>query len=260
MSKNTQRLGATLSNRMKKTADGAVPTTIELGVVNSNLSITTDSLQAEIPKGDYMVNLMLTGSRSTSIESHTHSGADHSHSGGVHSHELPDSLRGLHAGDRVLVSWCGNEPVVIAIVGTSTVLTFSEGGTSTGGGSSGSDGEGSGSGGTGSGSSGTPGQDGEDGFSPTILVTPITGGNRVTITDINGPKTFDVMDGKTPVKGKDYFTAEEVDTIVQEAVKRVLASIEDKFYTKEQIDTQFEEKMVTGEEIQSLISEVFGEK
>lgn len=102
MSKNMQRLGATLSNRMKRTADGAVPTTVELGIVNSNLSITTDSLQAAIPKGDYMVNLMLTGNRSIS--------------GDGHSHDMPSAFRGLRAGDRVLVAWCGNEPVVIAIV------------------------------------------------------------------------------------------------------------------------------------------------
>lgn len=110
MSKNSQRLGATLSNRMKRTADGAVPTTIELGVVNSNLSITTDGLKAPIPKGDYMVNLMLTGSRSTSTASH---------GDGTHSHELPGSIRGLQAGDRILVAWCGTEPVVIAIVTSS---------------------------------------------------------------------------------------------------------------------------------------------
>ncbi len=128
MSKNMQRLSATLSNRMKRTANGAVPTTIELGVVNSDLSITTDSLQAAIPKGDYMVNLMLTGSFYTSTESHTHSGGahaqytgsgSHTHSGGEHSHKLPDSFRGLRAGDRILVAWCGNDPVVIAIVASS---------------------------------------------------------------------------------------------------------------------------------------------
>ena len=36
---------------------------------------------------------------------------------------------------------------------------------------------------------------GEDGFSPTIEVSDIEGGHRVTITDVNGAKTFDVMDG-----------------------------------------------------------------
>lgn len=136
MSKNMQRLGATLSNRMKRTADGAVPTTIELGVVNDNLSITTDSLQAAIPKGEYMVDIRLTcGTYRTSRETHTHDGGSHSHSGcgiggghsggahshdgGIHDHRLPEEFRPLQAGDRVLVAWCGLEPVVIAIVTSS---------------------------------------------------------------------------------------------------------------------------------------------
>ena len=66
MSSNMQRLGAILQNRMKQTASAAGSITIELGTVRSNLSITTDSLQADIPKGDYMVNLALTGSTKTS--------------------------------------------------------------------------------------------------------------------------------------------------------------------------------------------------
>lgn len=125
MSKNMQRFSATLTNRMKRQTAAAVPTSIDLGIVNSNLSITTDSLQAAIPKGDYMVNLALTGGIRTSTESHTHSGGEHSqysgsgshsHSGGAHSHNLPSTFRDLLPGDRVLVAWCGNEPVVIAIV------------------------------------------------------------------------------------------------------------------------------------------------
>lgn len=204
MSKSSQRLSAILANRMKKTADGAVPIAIELGVVNSNLSITTDSLQAAIPKSDYM----LTG-----------------------------GAQGLRAGDRILVAWCGNDPVVIANVGSSA------GGTSPGGG----------------GSSGTV-IEGKDGFSPTVTITPITGGTRITITDIDGAKNFDVKNGTTPVKGRDYFTAEEVDAIVQEAVKQAVASLEEKFYTKSQIDTMFTEKVITGEEIQNLVMEVFGDK
>ena len=38
--------------------------------------------------------------------------------------------------------------------------------------------------------------DGKDGYSPTVAVTDISGGHRVTITDKNGAKAFDVMDGK----------------------------------------------------------------
>lgn len=36
----------------------------------------------------------------------------------------------------------------------------------------------------------------KDGVSPTVTVTAITGGHRVTIKDATGTKTFDVMDGK----------------------------------------------------------------
>lgn len=127
MGSNIERLGDIMTGRMKKTSAAAVPTTTELGTINSNLSLTTDSLPTAIPKGDYMVNLMLTSTAyRTSKESHTHSGGSHgghesgsgthSHDGGSHSHALPSELRSLRAGDRVLVMWCGNEPVVIAIV------------------------------------------------------------------------------------------------------------------------------------------------
>lgn len=129
MSKNMQRLGSTLSNRMRRTAVNAVPTTIELGIVNANLSITTDSLQAAIPKGEYMVDVRLKCSTyRTSRDAHTHSGGGHSqytgsgyhsHDDGEHDHQLPVEFRPLKAGDRVLVAWCGAEPVVIAIVTSS---------------------------------------------------------------------------------------------------------------------------------------------
>ena len=117
MSTNMQRLGDTLARRMKKTSAAAIPTTIELGTIGSNLSLTVDSIPVAIPKGDYMINLMLTsGSYRTSSETHSHSGEDHTHSDGAHSHALPAAFRSLKGGDRVLVAWCGNEPVILAVV------------------------------------------------------------------------------------------------------------------------------------------------
>ena len=112
MSKNIQRLGATLTSQMKRTSDAAVPTTIDLGVVNENLSITPDILRNPIPKGEYMVNLMLTGGKVTAA-----AGSD-----GGHTHNLPGSLRGLRPGDRVLIVWAGKEPIVVAIVVSSAIL------------------------------------------------------------------------------------------------------------------------------------------
>ena len=40
-----------------------------------------------------------------------------------------------------------------------------------------------------------PGVRGEPGVSPTVAVTDITGGHRVTITDATGTRSFDVLDG-----------------------------------------------------------------
>lgn len=42
-----------------------------------------------------------------------------------------------------------------------------------------------------------------DGVSPTIAVSTISGGHRVTITDADGAKTFDVMDGAAGTDGAD---------------------------------------------------------
>lgn len=42
---------------------------------------------------------------------------------------------------------------------------------------------------------GEPGAAGADGYSPTVAITEITGGHRVTVTDKNGAHNFDVMDG-----------------------------------------------------------------
>ena len=42
---------------------------------------------------------------------------------------------------------------------------------------------------------GIPGEHGEDGYSPSITVTTIANGHRVTITDANGTQSFDVLNG-----------------------------------------------------------------
>lgn len=66
------------------------------------------------------------------------------------------------------------------------------------------------------GAKGDKGTNGNDGFSPTVEVTNITDGHKVTITDKNGAKSFDVKDGKNGTSGTSadlsgYYTKEEVD-------------------------------------------------
>lgn len=81
------------------------------------------------------------------------------------------------------------------------------------------------------GPAGSTGPAGESGFSPTVLVEQISGGNRLSITDVNGKKSFDVMNGAagsagqqgpkgdkgdagaagySPVRGTDYWTAADI--------------------------------------------------
>lgn len=110
MSSNMERLGNVLVDRMKRTSRAAVPMGAELGTINANLSLTPDSLRIPIPKGDYLVSLTLTdGTFRTGTETENEGVDDHSH-------QLPNVFRGLKAGDRVLLVWCGNDPVVVSIV------------------------------------------------------------------------------------------------------------------------------------------------
>ena len=129
MPKNIEQFANMMSNRMQQTATAAIPNTLELGVVNDNMSITPDNFRVPIPQGDYMIDLRMTGKQKIpkgpeSEHEHTmgtHGGhtdgtGEHTHLGGQHPHNMPDEYRCLEPGDRVLIAWCGNEPVVIAIV------------------------------------------------------------------------------------------------------------------------------------------------
>ena len=76
-------------------------------------------------------------------------------------------------------------------------------------------------------SDGTDGQDGDDGTTPTTTVTTITGGHNVAFSYGTGDSRntdFDVMDGQdghTPVKGVDYWTAQDQAAIVDDVVDEV---------------------------------------
>ena len=69
------------------------------------------------------------------------------------------------------------------------------------------------------GDAGANGADGNDGISPAVSVAAITGGNRVTITDAEGAKTFDVMDGAQGASGADGKDYVLTDTDKQEIAK-----------------------------------------
>lgn len=92
-----------------------------------------------------------------------------------------------------------------------------------------------------------PGPAGADGFSPTVATEPVEGGTKVTITDKEGPHEFTILNGekgatgepgpkgdtgspgeqgpageagKTPQKGVDYFTDDDISSIVDQVAAR----------------------------------------
>lgn len=58
------------------------------------------------------------------------------------------------------------------------------------------------------------GGNGEPGYSPTVEIAKTENGHKINITDVNGTKEFEVLNGKdgyTPQKGIDYFDGEKGD-------------------------------------------------
>ena len=85
MGKNMQRLGDILAHQMDRTAQANSTLPLELGIINGDGSLKTDSLNGNISPKDYMVDERFKTTR-------------------------------LLAGDRVLVAWAGGEPIIVAVV------------------------------------------------------------------------------------------------------------------------------------------------
>ena len=79
------------------------------------------------------------------------------------------------------------------------------------------------------GTNGVNGADGADGISPTLAVEAITGGHKVTITDVNGTQSFDVMDGQDGQNGADGTSGVTEDRVL-ELINAQLGAVENGTY------------------------------
>ena len=139
--KGVAKLAATLDGRMRSVSDlNAAP--LDFGVIQDDYSLKLNGFDKPVPKGDYSVCRQLTlgetdahltytvkaGNPYDGTHNHGSSGA-HSHgntSGGAHTHTaegphihdvlVPEKMRWLKPGDRVLAAWVQSEAVVIDIV------------------------------------------------------------------------------------------------------------------------------------------------
>lgn len=98
---------------------------------------------------------------------------------------------------------------------------------------------------------GKDGEDGKDGVSPSVTVTAITGGHRVTIKDASGTKTFDVMDGEdaegaSVVIVDDLETADATKALSANMGKVLSAKIENDVLTAQKaVEAQVKERVKT---------------
>lgn len=132
----TSRLANVLTGRMRKESES--PLMLDFGEIQANGSLVTNTFPVPIPKGDYSVcrqlTLGMTGDKLTETGnsgSHIHYNGEHDghstgdgshvHNGGEHSHivYVPEKMRSLCSGDRVLVAWVQSEAVVIDIITSS---------------------------------------------------------------------------------------------------------------------------------------------
>lgn len=141
------RLGEVISRRASQIS-GLTPPALDFGVIQTDMSLKTNTYAKAIPKTDYSVCRQLTlgptwahltytiGAGKPNDGTHDHgSSGDHQHSGcgvggghsggehvhtqeGPHVHDvlIPEKMRSIKPGDRVLVAWVQNEAVVIDIV------------------------------------------------------------------------------------------------------------------------------------------------
>lgn len=123
------RLAKVLHERMKSQQDAHSELTIDTGTILPDMSLLTDSFPIPIPQKDYYVNQLLTLGPKDDVltESHVKKDGSHDHppcgapssaghyGNGAHDHDIkiPEKMRWLQPGDRVLVNWVHNDAFVI---------------------------------------------------------------------------------------------------------------------------------------------------
>lgn len=85
---------------------------------------------------------------------------------------------------------------------------------------------------------------GKDGISPTAKVKQTSNGATITISDSESTTTANILNGKTPIKGVDYFTDSDIENIVNQTKSEI--TIPTKL---SQLEEDSEHKTVSDDEI-----------
>lgn len=106
----TNKLANVLTGRMRK--ENESPLVLDFGEIQKDESLVTNTFPKPVPKGDYSILRQLTlGGTGEELTITRNDASDH-----IHSVVIPEKMRRVAAGDRVLVAWVQNEAVVVDLV------------------------------------------------------------------------------------------------------------------------------------------------
>lgn len=109
MNRGTNKLAEILTDRMCKEA--ASPMVLDFASIQGDYSLLTNTFPVPLPKSEYTVCRHLTlGAAGSELGETVESG------GHTHKVPVPDKMRSIRPGDRVLVAWVQSEAVVIDII------------------------------------------------------------------------------------------------------------------------------------------------
>lgn len=112
------KLANALSIRMKQASRS--PLLLELGTIGDDYSLQTDTFPISMPAADYTVCRSAAYGQENGEVFHTfYESAPEDHR---HKLNIGKMMKSIMPGDRVLVAWVQNEPVVIDIILPATVL------------------------------------------------------------------------------------------------------------------------------------------
>lgn len=102
-----EKLGLTFNKRAHQVQKATKGLTPEIGTITGSLGLHVNSVSNTIPKGAYLIARDLTlGKKGDKFET----------SSGGYTVPIPEKMASVKSGDRVLVIWCGNEPVVVSVL------------------------------------------------------------------------------------------------------------------------------------------------
>lgn len=145
MDEGMNHLARVLHGRIKENSDARSDLVLDFGVIQNDYSLLTNTYPIAIPKADYLVLRQLTLGNTGDVLTKTQYSGSHAHSlmnldcsdggsvtgtvgasgeqaDGSHQHNvlIPEKMRWIKPGDRVLVAWVQHDAVVLDIIKNAT--------------------------------------------------------------------------------------------------------------------------------------------